>query len=74
MLTTVIYKNGKSGLVSTDHLDELITTSKIKAFLRSDGLAIIGRDPLRAAATGYPRRDRRQQSGVSLDNFLEMVL
>jgi hypothetical protein len=73
LLTTVIYKNGNCGLVSTDHLAELISASKIKAFLRLEGLAIIGRDPLRVAAKGYHRHERRKQS-VSRDNFLDRIL
>jgi hypothetical protein len=74
LLTTVIYKNGNCGLVSTDHLAELISASKIKAFLRLEGLAIIGRDPLRVAAKGYHRHERRKESGVSLDNYLDKIL
>jgi hypothetical protein len=74
LLTTVVYQNGNCGLVSTDHLDDLISASKIKAFLRLEGLAIIGRDPIRVAAQGYHRHERRKQSLVSLDNYLDKIL
>lgn len=74
MLTTVIYENGACGLVSTDHLDELIASKKIKQFLRSDGWAIIGRDPLRMPAKGSLHCERRKLPVVSLRNVLDIIM
>ena len=74
MLITVIYKDGGHGLISTTHLDEFIIAGKITQFLRSDGWAIIGRDPLRAAARRGPRYAKRNHSVSSLDKFLDMCM
>lgn len=37
MLTAVIYQNGDCGLISTDHLNELIVAGEIRQFLRLEG-------------------------------------
>ena len=47
MLVSVVYRDNKMGLVDTVSLDELICSKKIKKFLRSEGWATIGVDPIR---------------------------
>ena len=49
MLITVIYQNNKVGIVDAPHLDEVITSSKIKQFLRTEGWVTIGVDLIRKA-------------------------
>ena len=61
MLLPVIYQSGACGLVSTSHLDELIAKDKIKQFLRLDGWATIGRDPLRVRERGWRYHERRKR-------------
>lgn len=43
----VVFLDDTTGFVSENKLDELITSGKIKAFLRSDGWVRIGVDPIR---------------------------
>ncbi|MRR57543.1 MAG: hypothetical protein EG824_04940 [Deltaproteobacteria bacterium] len=43
----VVFSDDSHGLVSEGKLDELITSGRIKAFLRSDGWVRIGIDPVR---------------------------
>jgi hypothetical protein len=47
MLIKVMYQNNEYGTVNPFLLDELIASGKIKKFLRSEGWATIGIDPIR---------------------------
>jgi hypothetical protein len=47
MLITVIFINGKYGLVDDAELDNLIQKRKVKKFLRSAGWCTIGVDQIR---------------------------
>jgi hypothetical protein len=49
MLITVIYQNNRVGIVDASHLFEVITSNKIKKFLRFEGWVTIGVDPIRKA-------------------------
>jgi hypothetical protein len=42
-----MYKNNRYGFVDPSALEQLTMASKIKKFLRSEGWAVIGRDPIR---------------------------
>jgi hypothetical protein len=60
VVTTVIYRDNRMGMIDTSHLDGLIFSNKIKQFLRSEGWVTIGRDPIRRSRDKYTGRDRRQ--------------
>jgi hypothetical protein len=47
MHISVKYHNGKTGSVNTSQLDDLISSGRIRKFLRSDGWVTIGADPVR---------------------------
>jgi hypothetical protein len=63
MFISVIYQDNKMGIVEDSKLDELISSSKIKQFLRSDGWVTIGGDPIRRRRNrdDYEGRERRRQ-------------
>ena len=61
MLITVLYQNGKYGLVDNSELYELIYSKKIKKFLRSEEWCTIGIDPVREGyRNDYKGHERRQ--------------
>ena len=47
MSIKVMYTNGKTGIVESFQLDDLIASGKIKKFRRSDGWVFVGKDPIR---------------------------
>ena len=47
MLISVVYLDNKMGMVDVCRLDELISSNKMRKFLRSEGWATIGADPIR---------------------------
>ena len=57
---TVISANGDKVVVPVHLLDDLIRQNKIVAFLRSDGWAVIGRDPIRKIQPPVPGTGDRQ--------------
>lgn len=54
----VIFSDDTEGVVSENKLDELITSGRIKSFLRSDGWVRIGIDPVREKR--YHGSDRKK--------------
>ena len=61
MLIEVMYQNDEMGMVEDFQLDELISSNKIKKFLRSEGWVTIGVDPIRKESrVHYKGRERRQ--------------
>ena len=71
MLTAVIYQNGDCGLISTDHLNELILAGEIKQFLRLEGWTNIDLGPIRKELrVNYKGPERRQQFISFYDNEL----
>lgn len=60
MLIRVMYLNYKYDIVKTYLLDQLIISGKIKKFYRSDGWAVIGRDPVRIGSGIYKGEERRK--------------
>lgn len=56
----VIFADESAGYVKSSKLDALITSGKIKAFLRSNGWVSIGRDPIREIK--FNGKDRRRVS------------
>lgn len=65
MLTTVIYQNGDCGLISTDHLNELIVEGEIKQFLRLEGWTTIGLEPIRKELRVDHKGPERRQRFIS---------
>lgn len=61
MLVTVVYKNNKMGIVDASQLDELISSNKIKTFLRSEGWVTIGVDSVRKERGYYYKDPERRQ-------------
>jgi PAS domain S-box-containing protein len=66
MLIDVVYNDNKHDMVDPFLLDELITSGKIKKFLRSEGWAIIGSDPIRGTGGLYKGPERRNYSLLKL--------
>jgi hypothetical protein len=56
----VVFTDETTGYVKSAKLDALITSGKIKAFLRSGGWVSIGSDPIREIK--YNGKDRRRVS------------
>ena len=59
MMVRIRYPDGRYDLVKAAMLDLLINLRQINQFERSDGWAIIGRDPLRGEGGGYRGPERR---------------
>jgi len=62
MLITVMYRDGKVGMVDHTKLDSLIRSKKITQFMRSEGWVSIDTDPIRKCDTeeGYCGPQKRQ--------------
>jgi hypothetical protein len=60
MFITVMYRNGKVGMVGIDQLDELIRSHKVIKFMRSEGWVSIGIDPIREFDEDFTSPEKRQ--------------
>jgi len=60
MFITVMYRNGKIGMVELDQLDHLIQSGKVKQFMRGEGWVTIGIDSIREFEEEYKCPERRQ--------------
>ena len=58
----VLYKDGGSGFVEPHSLDQLIARHEIVCFRRGSGVALIGRDPVRAKGRGGYKGPERRSS------------
>jgi hypothetical protein len=67
MLIRVMYFNDKYDMVMPFILDKLIASKKIKKFLRSEGWATIGLDPVRGIGGSYRGPERRKASNYPLE-------
>ena len=63
MQIKVMYTNGKTGIVESYQLDELIASGKIKKFRRSEGWVIVGKDRIRHAEDLDTTPKRKKSSG-----------
>lgn len=62
MLVTVVWQNNKMGLVADSQLDQLISSNKIKKFLRSEGWVMVTGDPIRKGkGHHYDGQEKRQR-------------
>jgi hypothetical protein len=57
----VCFKDSHYEIVSTDKLDKLLESRKIKAFRRTAGWVIIGQDPVRSKDGKYNGPERRME-------------
>ena len=61
MLIKVMYQNNEIEMVEASQLDTLISSNKIKKFLRSEGWVTVGIDPIRKESrVNYKGSERRQ--------------
>ena len=61
MLIKVMYQNNEIEMVEACQLDTLISSNKIKKFLRSEGWVTVGIDPIRKEKrVNYKGSERRQ--------------
>jgi hypothetical protein len=61
MLIKVMYQNNEIEMVEAFQLDRLISSNKIKKFLRSEGWVTVGIDPIRKESrVNYKGSERRQ--------------
>ncbi|HET6514661.1 MAG TPA: PAS domain S-box protein [Thermodesulfovibrionales bacterium] len=67
MLIRVMYQNDSFDMVKPALLDELISSNRIRKFLRSEGWTTIGIDPVRERRFGYrgPERRKTMMQGLS---------
>ena len=63
MSITVMYTNGKTGIVENYQLDDLIASGKIKKFRRAAGWVVVGKDPVRKTVEVEIKQKKRQSSG-----------
>ena len=61
MFIKVMYQNNEIEMVEASQLDTLISSNKIKKFLRSEGWVTVGIDPIRKESkVNYKGSERRQ--------------
>ena len=60
MMIRVMYNDGKYDLIKQSMLDMLLASCKLTGFMRSNGWAIVGRDPIRGVGgISFQGQDRR---------------
>ena len=65
MFIKVMYQNNEIEMVEASQLDTLISTNKIKKFLRSEGWVTVGIDPIRKESkVNYKGSERCQAAKV----------
>ncbi|NWF76389.1 MAG: hypothetical protein HXY53_07475 [Nitrospirae bacterium] len=64
MLISVIFRDGKRGLITASLLEDLLMQKKIKKFLRLEGWVNVGVDPVRMPGrnNSYTGLERRNSS------------
>ena len=65
MLISVVYINGKFGLVNSGSINELLLQKQLKSFLRSCGWVSVGKQRLRGSGGSYNGPERRAGALVS---------
>ena len=60
MMIRVMYSDGRFDLVNQPMLDQLLEVNRVASFRRSDGWAVVGRDPIRGrGGMSYRGPERR---------------
>lgn len=64
MLISVVFRDGKKGLIMAKLLEDLLISRKIKKFLRLEGWVTVGVDPVREPGRNiiYKGPERRNSS------------
>ena len=62
MLIKVIYQTNEIDVVESSQLDTLISSNKIKKFLRFDGWVTVGSDPIRKESKVNDKVSERRQA------------
>ncbi len=74
MLILVIYQDNKMGMVEDSRLAELISSNKIKRFLRSEGWVTINGGPIRRRTSNdYKGRERRRHIKIKAKTSLSVI-
>lgn len=60
----VMYQNNVIGEIDSLILNQMITSGRIKMFMRSDGWAMVGISPMRGEGGAYAGIDRRGRFGL----------
>jgi hypothetical protein len=60
MMIRVMYSDGRFDLVKKPILDQLLEQNRLASFKRSDGWAVVGRDPLRNSSNSPYRGPERR--------------
>lgn len=55
----VVFMDNREGIIDAALLDEMISVNMIRMFMRSDGWAMVGINPIRGAGGTYDGMDRR---------------
>ena len=62
MMIRVMYSDGRFHLVKHTMLDQLLERNRVASFKRTNGWAVVGRDPIRGAGGhSYGGPDRRER-------------
>lgn len=60
MMIRVMYSDGRFDMVKPTMLDNLLSRQAVTSFKRTNGWAVVGRDPIRSASRGsYRGMERR---------------
>ena len=62
MLIKVMYQNNEIEIIEACQLDTLISSNKIKKFLRSEAWVTVGIDPIRKETKINPKGSERRQA------------
>lgn len=60
----VVYMDNREGVIDSALLDQMVSVNKIKMFMRSDGWAMVGINPMRGSGGMYGGMDRRGVYGL----------
>lgn len=65
MMIRVMYNDGRFDAVKPVTLDQLLETNEVASFKRSNGWAVIGRDPVRGiGGLSYAGPERREYAAA----------
>lgn len=69
MMIRVIYTNGAYDIIKPSLLDEMLESGAVAGFLRKEGWAVIGRDPVRKRSRQpYEGAERREYARIPYES------